>query len=281
MANESLNSKVTIEARSIYVRDLPQSFSFPLTDWILNQNVDLENVAGQANNAAAGAFEAQEVNDKQNALLAEQEQSISNLNVSVGQIFESLNVINGQLTDLDSRVSSNTSKIADHETRITANELAIADLDFRVTDIEYAITRKKSEVVYTGQALVIPTTPVNLVSILKALTPVSGTLEPFFDTINDKMVVYNENKTLNFKLTMIGSWTSGSLNRSISLNFTGAVPDTLNDIRYPSATTDSVFFATFFSVDVDGFLTANGSTITIQSNGSDFTANTIKIIAEQ
>lgn len=281
MANESLNSKVTVEARPINVRDLPQSFSFPLTDWILNQNVDLENVAGQANNAAAGALEAQEVNDRQNALLAEQEQSISDLNVSVGQIFDSLNVIDGQLTDLDSRVSSNTSKISDHETRITANELAIADLDSRVTDIEYAITRKKSEVVYTGQALVIPTTPVNLVSILKALTPASGTLEPFFDTINDKMVVYNESKTLNFKLTMVGSWTSGSLNRSISLNFTGAVPDTLNDIRYPGVTTDSVFFATFFSVDVDGFLATNGSTITIQSNGSDFTANTIKIIAEQ
>lgn len=281
MANESLNSKVTVEARPINVRDLPQSFSFPLKDWILNQNVDLENVAGQANNAAAGAFEAQEVNDKQNSLLAEQEQSISDLNVSVGQIFESLNVIDGQLTDLDSRVSSNTSKIADHETRITANELAIAELDSRVSDIEYAITRKKSEVVYIGQALVIPTAPVNLVAILKALTPASGTLAPFFDTINDKMVVYNENKTLNFKLTMIGSWTSGSLNRSISLNFTGAVPDTLNDIRYPGVTTDSVFFATFFSVDVDGFLAANGSTITIQSNGSNFTANTIKIIAEQ
>lgn len=281
MASESLNSKVTIEARPINVSDLPDSFSFPLTDWILNQNVDLASVAGQANNAAAGAFDAQEVNDKQNALLAAQEQSISNLNVSVGQIFESLNGISSQLESLDNRVSDNTNKIADHESRIAANELAIIDLDSRVTDVEYAVTRKKSEVVYTSQSLVIPTTPVNLVTILKALTPASGTLEPFFDTINDKMVVYNENKTLNFKLTMVGSWTSGSLNRSISLNFTGGVPDTLYDIRYPGAVADSVFFVTFFSVDVDGFLATNGSTLTIQSNGSDFTANTIKIIAEQ
>lgn len=281
MANESLNSTVTIEARPINVRDLPDSFSFPLTDWILNQNVDLENVAGQANNAAAGAFEAQEVNDKQNALLAEQEQSISNLNISVGQIFESINNLDSKVNDLDSRVSDNTNKITDHETRISANELAIIDLDSRVSDIEYAITRKKSEVVYTSQALVIPTTPANLVTLLKALTPVSGTLAPFFDTTSDKMVVYNENKTLNFKLIIAGSWASGSANRSMSITFTGAVPDTINDIRYPGVATDSVFFATFFSVDVDGFLATNGSTITIQSNGSDFTAETIKIIAEQ
>lgn len=281
MANESLNSKVTIEARPINVRDLPDSFSFPLTDWILNQNVDLENVAGQANNAAAGAFESQEVNDKQNALLAEQEQSISNLNVSVGQIFDSLNGISSQLENLDNRVSDNTNKIADHELRISANKLAIIDLDSRVTDIEYAITRKKSEIVYTSQSLVIPTTPVNLVTILKALTPSDGALAPFFDTTLDKLVVYNENKSVNFKLILVGSWASGSANRSMSLNFTGTVPDTINDIRYPSVATDSVFFATFFSVDVDGFLATNGSTLTIQSNGSNFTANTIKIIAEQ
>lgn len=281
MANESLNSKVTIEARPINVRDLPDSFSFPLTDWILNQNVDLENVAGQANSAATGAFEAQEVNDKQNALLAEQEQSISNLNVSVGKIFESLNGISSQLENLDNRVSDNTNKISDHESRIAANELAIIDLDSRVADIEYAITRKKSEIVYTSQSLVIPTTPVNLVTILKALTPSEGTLAPFFDTTLDKLVVYNENKSVNFKLILVGSWASGSANRSMSLNFTGTVPDTINDIRYTGVATDSVFFATFFSVDVDGFIATNGSTLTIQSNGSDFTANTIKIIAEQ
>ncbi|MCV5526947.1 tail needle knob protein, partial [Escherichia coli] len=37
----------------------------------------------------------------------------------------------------------------------------------------------------------------------------------------------------------------------------------------------------FFSVDKDGFLATNGSTLTIQSNGASFTATTIKIIAEQ
>lgn len=67
----------------------------------------------------------------------------------------------------------------------------------------------------------------------------------------------------------------------MSVTFSGAVPDTLNEIRYPGTTTDNCAFPTFFSVDKDGFLATNGSTITIVSNGSEFTANTVKLIAEQ
>ncbi|WP_250691657.1 tail needle knob protein, partial [Escherichia coli] len=113
-------------------------------------------------------------------------------------------------------------------------------------------------------------------SLLKTLTPSSGTLAPFFDTVNNKMVVFNENKTLFFKLSIVGTWPSGTANRSMQLTFSGSVPDTLVSSR-----TDNILLATFFSVDKDGFLATNGSTLTIQSNGAAFTATTIKIIAEQ
>ena len=95
------------------------------------------------------------------------------------------------------------------------------------------------------------------------------------------MVVFNEEKTLAFKLVLVGSWASASLNRSMSVTFSGAVPDTLNEIRYPGVATDNCVFPTFFSVDKNGFLATNGSTITIVSNGSTFTATKIKLIAEQ
>lgn len=117
--------------------------------------------------------------------------------------------------------------------------------------------------------------------MLKALTPSSGTLTPFFNTTTDKLTVYNENKTLNFKLSMIGSYPGGTTNRSMQLTFSGAVPDTLVASRNAATTTDNILLATFFSVDQGGFLATNGSTITIQSNGAAFTATTIKIIAEQ
>ncbi|MEG2041805.1 MAG: tail needle knob protein, partial [Hafnia sp.] len=89
------------------------------------------------------------------------------------------------------------------------------------------------------------------------------------------------NKTLNFKLSMIGSYPGGTTNRSMQLNFSGAVPDTLVASRNAATATDNILLATFFSVDQGGFLATNGSTITIQSNGSAFTATTIKVIAEQ
>ncbi|WP_252354888.1 tail needle knob protein, partial [Escherichia coli] len=91
--------------------------------------------------------------------------------------------------------------VSDHETRIDA--------------LEYATARKKSEVVYSGVSVTIPTAPTNLVSLLKTLTPSSGTLAPFFDTVNNKMVVFNENKPLFFKLSIVGTWPSGTANRSM------------------------------------------------------------------
>lgn len=110
-------------------------------------------------------------------------------------------------------------------------------------------TRKKSEIVYSGVSVTIPTAPTNLVSLLKTLTPSSGTLAPFFDTVNNKMVVFNENKTLFFKLSIVGTWPSGTANRSMQLTFSGSVPDTLVSSRNSATTTDNILLATFFSVD--------------------------------
>ena len=90
---------------------------------------------------------------------------------------------------------------------------------------------RSPEVVYSGVSVTIPTAPTNLVSLLKTLTPSSGTLTPFFDTVNNKMVVFNENKTLFFKLSIVGTWPSGTANRSMQLTFSGSVPDTLVSSR--------------------------------------------------
>ncbi|HAJ7096479.1 TPA: hypothetical protein HNO02_22190 [Escherichia coli] len=207
-----------------------------------------------------------------------------------------------ELADHETRIAANESELADHDARITQNTTDIDALDTRLTAaegsistlqstvgdhstrisaLEYATTRKKSEVVYSGVSVTIPTAPTNLVSLLKTLTPSSGTLAPFFDTVNNKMVVFNENKTLFFKLSIVGTWPSGTANRSMQLTFSGSVPDTLVSSRNAATTTDNILLATFFSVDKDGFLATNGSTLTIQSNGAAFNATTIKIIAEQ
>ena len=274
-------TQVSVEARRLDISILPQNFSLPLTDYLVNQSDDLQSVANQANGAAEGAYQAQLTNEEQDEVLASHTETLQDHENRIDAAEITMQDHELRIDQLETTVAGHTITIQDHEDRISAAEATLIEHGGRLDVIEYAITRKKSELVFTGLSLVIPTTPANLVMLLKALTPDSGTFAPFFDTTNDKMVVFNENKTLNFKLVIAGSWASGSLNRSMSVKFSGAVPDTLNEIRYPGTTIDNCTFPTFFSVDKDGFLATNGSTITIVSNGSTFTATTVKLIAEQ
>lgn len=317
MADDGLKEPVIIQATRLDASILPRNvFSQSYLLYVIAQGTDLGNVAGKANEAANGAWDAQVKNDEQDAILADHEirldaaeetladheQRISAAEATLIDHEQRITAAEEELADHETRITANEAELADHETRITQNESDIDGLDTRLTTaeaeiytlqttsanhetrieaLEYATTRKKSEVVYSGISLVIPTTGANLVTLLKALTPTSGTLAPFFNTTTDKLVVYNENKTVNFKLSLIGSWPGGTTNRSIQLTFSGTVPDTLVNSRNVATTTDNVLLATFFSVDVGGFLATNGSTMTIQSNGAAFTATTIKIIAEQ
>lgn len=317
MADDGLKEPVIIQATRLDASILPRNvFSQSYLLYVIAQGTDLGNVAGKANEAANGAWDAQVKNDEQDAILADHEirldaaeatladheQRISAAEATLIDHEQRITTAEEELADHETRITASEAELADHETRITQNESDIDGLDTRLTTaeaeistlqttsanhetridaLEYATTRKKSEVVYSGISLVIPTTGANLVTLLKALTPTSGTLAPFFNTTTDKLVVYNENKTVNFKLSLVGSWPGGTTNRSIQLTFSGAVPDTLVNSRNVATTTDNVLLATFFSVDVGGFLATNGSTMTIQSNGAAFTATTIKIIAEQ
>ena len=288
MADPSLNEPVIVRAINLNASSIPVGWSPAYTQYILSQAIDFTNVAGKANEAGQGAYDAQVKNDEQDVTLADHEgriaantQAIQLLDVRLTTAEGKIDVLRNDVDFLIDEVADIETTLADHETRITANEAELADHETRIDALEYATTRKKSEVVYTGISLNIPTTPTNLVSLIKTLSPTSGTLAPFFDTVNNKMVVFNENKTVLFKLSLIGSWPGGTTNRSIQLTFSGSVPDTLVNSRNAATATDNILLATFFSVDKNGFLATNGSTMIIQSNGAVFTATTIKIIAEQ
>lgn len=288
MADPSLNQPVILRAININAASIPIGWSPAYTQYILSQAADFTSVADKANEAGKGAYDAQVKNDEQDVTLADHEgritantQAIQLLDVRLTTAEGKIDVLRNDVDYLIDEVADIETTLADHETRITANEAELANHETRIAALEYATTRKKSEVVYTGISQVIPTTATNLITMLKALTPSSGTLLPFFNTTTDKLTVYNENKTLNFKLSLIGSYPGGTTNRSMQLTFSGAVPDTLVASRNAATATDNILLATFFSVDQGGFLATNGSTITIQSNGAAFTATTIKIIAEQ
>ncbi|MEX3002691.1 tail needle knob protein [Serratia fonticola] len=316
MADDNLNVPITIQATRIDATLVPQSFTPVYRDYVVNQGTDLGKVAGKANEAGQGAWDAQVKNDEQDLVLADHEvrieaaeetlinheQRITAAEATLVNHEERITAAEAELVDHETRITAAETELVDHETRITQNTTDISALDVRldaaeaditsletrmtvaesaITVLNYRTTRKKSELTFTGLTLNIPTTATNLVTLLKALTPTSGTFAPFFDTTADKMVVFDENKTVNFKLSIIGTWTGGTTNRSMQLTFSAAVPDTLVVSRNAATTNDNVLMATFFSVDQGGFLATNGSTMTIQSNGSAFTATTIKMIAEQ
>ncbi|EFA6173807.1 tail needle knob protein [Escherichia coli] len=282
MADSNLNVPVIIQATRLDTSVLPRNiFSQSYLLYVIAQGTDVGNVANKANEAGQGAYDAQVRNDEQDVILVDHEIRLASAEAKIQDHETRLTNAEAAIVGLDSRLTTAENDIDYLTDEVVAIQNTLSDHETRIDALEYATTRKKSEVVYSGVSVTIPTAPTNLVSLLKTLTPSSGSLAPFFDTVNNKMVVFNENKTLLFKLSIVGTWPSGTSNRSMQLTFSGSVPDTLVSSRNSATTTDNILLATFFSVDKDGFLATNGSTLTIQSNGAAFTATTIKIIAEQ
>ncbi|EFH6732242.1 hypothetical protein GNO57_17795 [Escherichia coli] len=282
MADSNLNTPVIVQATRLDTSILPRNiFSQSYLLYVIAQGADVGNVANKANEAGQGAYDAQARNDEQDVILVDHEIRLSSAEAKIRDHETRITNAEAAIVGLDSRLTTAENDIDYLTDEVVSIQNTLSDHETRIDALEYATTRKKSEVVYSGVSVTIPTAPTNLVSLLKTLTPSSGTLAPFFDTVNNKMVVFNENKTLFFKLSIVGTWPSGTANRSMQLTFSGSVPDTLVSSRNAATTTDNILLATFFSVDKDGFLATNGSTLTIQSNGAAFTATTIKIIAEQ
>ncbi|GDQ71167.1 phage head DNA stabilization protein [Escherichia coli] len=282
MTDSNLNVPVIIQATRLDTSVLPRNiFSQSYLLYVIAQGTDVGNVANKANEAGQGAYDAQVRNDEQDVILVDHEIRLASAEAKIQDHETRITNAEAAIVGLDSRLTTAENDIDYLTDEVVAIQNTLLDHETRIDALEYATTRKKSEVVYSGVSVTITTAPTNLVSLLKTLTPSSGTLAPFFDTVNNKMVVFNENKTLFFKLSIVGTWPSGTANRSMQLTFSGSVPDTLVSSRNSATTTDNILLATFFSVDKDGFLATNGSTLTIQSNGAAFTATTIKIIAEQ
>lgn len=282
MADSNLNTPVIVQATRLDTSILPRNiFSQSYLLYVIAQGTDVGNVANKANEAGQGAYDAQVRNDEQDVILVDHEIRLASAEAKIQDHETRITNAEAAIVSLDSRLTTAENDIDYLTDEVVVIQNTLSDHETRIDALEYATTRKKSEVVYSGVSVTIPTAPTNLVSLLKTLTPSSGTLAPFFDTVNNKMVVFNENKTLFFKLSIVGTWPSGTSNRSMQLTFSGSVPDTLVSSRNSATTTDNILLATFFSVDKDGFLATNGSTLTIQSNGAAFTATTIKIIAEQ
>lgn len=106
---------VNVEARRLDVSIVPRNFGIPLTDYFVNQSDDIASVAGQANEAANGAYIAQLTNDEQDVVLADHSETLLNHG---------------------NRIDDAESKLEDHEGRIVTLEATSQDHETRIGGIE-------------------------------------------------------------------------------------------------------------------------------------------------
>lgn len=187
----------------------------------------------------------------------------------------------GQGSENAAEIAKANAKNVQQDQQITSLGNRLNALTTRVVALELYNARPKSEVVYSGISLTIPTTATNFLTLLSTLTPTSGTLLPFFDVSTGMLVARNKNKDLNFKTSIRGTYTSASGNRSMQIVFGTTVTDTIVVSRDAAVSTDDVFINTFFAVEENDNIVNPGITMMIKANGSTFVATQIKIIATQ
>lgn len=108
MAQDNLKTPVEIQGQRIDATTLPDNFPLSYKLQVIQQSTDLGLVAGKANEAAGGAYDAQQKNEEQDQTLSDHETRITDLRIEVD----------------------------DHELRITANTNAISGIEVRLSTAE-------------------------------------------------------------------------------------------------------------------------------------------------
>lgn len=152
----------------------------------------------------------------------------------------------------------------------------------QITPFFPSILRKKVEIGYSGLSLVlVDGVTANLVNILKGEVQDFGVLAPYFNTVTDKLNVYNDDASLYFKLSLFGSYAGGGSNKGIVVDFVSTGSDVITANKPTEIPGDFHLFQTSLSVDRNGGLATNGSDIDITAYGADYTINNVLLIAEQ
>lgn len=134
MADDGLKEPVIIQATRIDATLLPRNiFSQPYLLYVIQQGTDLGNVAGKANEAGQGAWDAQKKNDEQDLVLADHETRIEAAEQTLINHEQRITAAEATLVDHETRITVAEAELVDHETRITANEAELANHETRIT----------------------------------------------------------------------------------------------------------------------------------------------------
>lgn len=148
MADDGLKEPVIIQATRIDATLLPRNiFSQPYLLYVIQQGADLGIVAGKANEAGQGAWDAQQRNDEQDLVLADHEERIEEAEQKLINHEQRITAAEAELADHETRISANEAELANHETRITQNTNDISALDTRLDTAENDISTIETDYV--------------------------------------------------------------------------------------------------------------------------------------
>lgn len=103
-ADGGLKIPVVVTALGVNASSLPAVFSQAYQYYVLSQATDFVNVAGKANDAGQGAYDAQVKNDEQDVELADHEQRITANTAAIGLLEVRLTTAEGKIIVLRSDV---------------------------------------------------------------------------------------------------------------------------------------------------------------------------------
>ncbi|ECP2936468.1 phage tail protein [Salmonella enterica] len=133
MADPSLNNPVVIQATRLDASILPRNvFSKSYLLYVIAQGTDVGAIAGKANEAGQGAYDAQVKNDEQDVELADHEARIKQLRIDVD--------------DHESRITANTKAITALNVRVTTAESEIASLQTNVSALDGRVTTAENNI---------------------------------------------------------------------------------------------------------------------------------------
>lgn len=153
MADDNLTTPVVIQATRIDATLVPQSFTPVYRDYVVNQGTDMGKVAGKANEAGQGAYDAQVKNDEQDVVLDNHEVRITAAEETLVNHEQRISAAEEKLVNHEIRITAAEATLVNHETRITSAEAALVNHEGRIATLEGDVDYLLDEVANQGTRL--------------------------------------------------------------------------------------------------------------------------------
>ncbi|ECF5977979.1 phage tail protein [Salmonella enterica subsp. arizonae] len=154
MADSNLNTPVVIQATRLDASILPRNvFSQSYLLYVIAQGTDVGAIAGKANEAGQGAYDAQVKNDEQDEEIADHEARIAANTKAINILEVRLTTAEGKIVVLRSDVDYLLDEVIDIQADIVSLQTDISGLKTSVTEIQDDYVSKTAT---TSQSLASP-----------------------------------------------------------------------------------------------------------------------------